>query len=112
MKKKKTYFKGLDANLQGHDGFQYEIGKTYSVATHDPWRWLHYTSHIETAIQYGRRIVEVKPVTGSCYYGADDICAQSIYIVRELDKEEILTHLELRHLKKKDVRFCMQKMGW
>lgn len=111
MKKKQTYFKGLDEHLRGLYDFQYQIGGVFTTNTDDDWHWLFFTTHIETAIKYGPRIVEVEPINLSCTrYGPDDLCAQSIRVLRELPTTEVLARLMLRPLTKKELRFCLKQL--
>lgn len=107
----KTYFKGLDDNYRGLNDFQYRVGEVFRVDADDPYRWLFFTTHIETAIRYGTRIVEIKPISlPYTLYGQDDLCAQAIRVVRELPLVEILVRLAQRPLRKKDVRFCLDQL--
>lgn len=110
MKKKRTYFKGLDDQLRGINDFQYQIGGVFTADTDDTWHWLFFTTQIEAAIKHGKRIVEVEPVSRVISYGADDLCAQSIRIVRELPMTEILARLTLRPLRKSETRFCLEQL--
>jgi hypothetical protein len=108
---KKVYFKGLDDEYRGYNGFQYRVGEAFSVDADDTWRWLFFTTHIETAIRHGPRIVEVEPISLPCtLYGQDDLCAKSIRIIRELPMTEVLARLALRRLCKKDVLFCLRQL--
>jgi hypothetical protein len=108
----RVYFKGLDENLRGLNGFQYRIGEIFNVDTDDTWRWLFFTSHIETAIKHGPRIVEVEPVSLPCtLYGNDNLCAKSIRICREIPVTEILARLAIRTLRKKDTYFCLRQLN-
>lgn len=109
--KKKSYFKGLDDNYKGLNGFQYKVGEIFRTDSDDTWQWLFFTTHIETAIRYGPRIVEVKPIGLPCtLFGQDDLCAKSILIIRELPTAEILARLAMRPLRKADVRFCLEQL--
>ena len=109
--KKKRYFKGLDDQYRGHNDFQYRVGEVFRVDDTDTWRWLFFTTHIETAIAYGPRIVEVEPVSIPCtLYGQDNLCAQSIRIIREIPTTEVLARLALRPLSKKDVLFFLEQL--
>lgn len=89
-----NYYKGLDENLCGMNGFQYEIGKEFTADTDDSWHWLHFAKKLTDAIRYGNRIVEVKPLTAVQRYGSyADMNARSIRIVRELPREEVVEKL-------------------
>ena len=110
--KKKIYLKGLGDNFRGLNDFQYKVGEVFRVDADDTWRWLFFTTHIETAIRYGKRIVEVEPITLPCtLFGQDALCAQSIRILRELPMTEILARLALRPLRKKEVQFCLKQLN-
>ena len=112
MRGKRNYYKGLDALGRGHGGYQYEIGKTYSVDTVDTWRWLYFTTRIETALQYGPMIVEVEPVSPVfTEFGAENLCAQSIRIAREIPLSEVLSIVSQQCRRKKTVRFCLKRLG-
>ena len=112
MNKAIMYFKGLDKNLKGYNGFQYKIGGTFSVDTDDPWEWLFFAIHIETAVFFGQRIVEIEPVNNIyTQFGQDNLCAKAIRIIREIPLIEILARLALRTLKKKEMRFYLDKLG-
>ena len=43
-----NYYKGLDENLCGMNGFQYEIGKEFTADTDDSWHWLHFAKSSPT----------------------------------------------------------------
>lgn len=89
-----NYYKGLDENLCGMNGFQYEIGKKFTADTDDSWHWLHFAKKLTDAIRYGNRIVEVEPLTAVQRYGSyADMNARSIRIVRELPREEVVEKL-------------------
>ncbi len=89
-----NYYKGLDENLCGMNGFQYEIGKEFTADTDDSWHWLHFAKKLTDAIRYGNRIVEVEPLTAVQRYGSyADMNARSIRIVRELPREEVVEKL-------------------
>ncbi len=89
-----NYYKGLDENLCGMNGFQYEIGKEFTADTDDSWHWLHFAKKLTDAIRYGNRIVEVKPLTAVQRYGSyADMNARSIRIVGELPREEVVEKL-------------------
>ena len=90
----KRYYKGLDDNLCGRNGFQYEIGKEFTADTDDSWHWLHFAKKVTDAIFYGHRVVEVEPVTAVQRYGSySDMNAKTIRIVRELTRDEIIDKL-------------------
>ena len=89
----KTYYKGLDENLCGRNGFQYEAGKAFTADTDDNWHWLHFTDKVVVAIGYGPRVVEVKPLTRATKFCYNSYNARTIFIVRELSREEILSRL-------------------
>ncbi len=89
----RTYYKGLDENLCGRNGFQYEVGRAFTADTDDNWHWLYFTDKVTTAIGYGLRIVEVKPLTRITKIGYYSCNARTILIVRELSREEILSRL-------------------
>lgn len=109
--KKKMYFKGLDDNFRGLNGFQYRVGEVFRIDNDDTWRWIFFTTHIETAIKYGPRIVEVEPVSLPCtLFGQDDLCAKSIRVIRELPTTEILARLTLRPLRKSEAKFCLEQL--
>ena len=110
MKKKRTYFKGLDDQLRGINDFQYQIGGVFTADTDDTWHWLFFTTHIETAIKYGPRIVEVEPVTRVISNGADDMCAKSIRVLRELTLTEVLARLTLRPHRKNEARLRLEQL--
>lgn len=89
-----NYYKGLDENLCGMNGFQYEIGKEFTADTDDSWHWLHFAKKLTDAIRYGNRIVEVEPLTAVQRYGSyADMNARSIRIVREPPREEVVEKL-------------------
>lgn len=91
---KRLYYKGLNDNLCGKNNFQYAIGEIFTAGTDDPWHWLYFTKKVTRAIPYGKRIVEVMPITAvRCFGGRDDRNARTIRIVRELFREEILEKL-------------------
>lgn len=90
----KRYYKGLDENLCGRNGFQYEIGKEFTAGTDDSWCWLHFAKKVTDAIRYGTRIVEVEPLTPVCRYGSyADMNAEKIRVIRELSRDEIIDRL-------------------
>jgi len=90
----KLYYKGLDENLQGRNGFQYAVGKEFTADTDDSWHWLHFAKKMTDAIRYGKRIVEIEPVTQIQRYGSyADMNARTIRIVREVPHEEIIAKL-------------------
>lgn len=92
--KTSKYYKGLDDNLRGRNGFQYEIGKEFTADTDDSWHWLHFARKVTDAIWYGKRVVEVEPVKPTQYYGNySDLNAKTIRIVRELSRDEIFEKL-------------------
>ena len=110
--RKKTYFKGLDASLQGLNDYQYEVGKTYTTDDPDDWHWLFFTEHIETAVRYGSTVVEVEPISKILTnFGKNDLRARSIRIVRIVPLEEVLARLMLRVRRKKDARFYLRKLN-
>ena len=88
------YYKGLDENLCGMNGFQYVVGQEYTADTDDSWHWLHFAKKVTDAIRYGNRIVEVEPVTAVQRYGSyADMNARTIRIVRELSRDEVVAKL-------------------
>ena len=87
-------YKGLDDNLCGMNGFQYEVGKEYTADTDDSWHWLHFAKKVTDAIRYGARIVEVEPVSAVQRYGSyADMNARTIRVVRELSHDEVIAKL-------------------
>lgn len=98
VKMKNLYYKGLDDNLCGRNGYQYEIGKDYTADTDDSWHWLHFAKKVSDAIRYGKRIVEIEPMTTVQKYGSyADMNAKTIRIVRELSRTEIINKLFEEH---------------
>ena len=95
IKMRKTgYYKGLDENLCGKNGFQYEIGEEFTADTDDDLHWLHFTKSVSNAIEYGPRVVEVKPITKIMKsLRSKDMNAKTIRIVRELSRQEIIENL-------------------
>lgn len=91
--KKKTYYKGLDENLCGLNGFQYEVGKEYNADTPDKFHWLHFAEKVSYAFRHGPRVVEAEPLTPANRYSSDDLNAERIRIVRELSRDEIMDTL-------------------
>jgi hypothetical protein len=90
----KKYYKGLDENMCGRNGFQYNVGGEFTANTDDNWCWLHFARKVTDAVQYGKRVVEVEPVTTAHRYGSDsNMNAKTIRIVRELSRDEILGKL-------------------
>lgn len=89
----KIYYKGLDENLCGLNGYQYEVGKEYSADTDDKFHWLHFAEKVSDAFPYGPRIVEVEPLTKVKRYSAADMSAERIRILRELSADEIIDRL-------------------
>lgn len=89
----KTYYKGLDENLCGLNGYPYEVGKEYSADTDNKFHWLHFAEKVSGAFPYGPRIVEVEPLTKVSRYNAADLNTKKIRIVRELSADEIIDRL-------------------
>lgn len=89
----KIYYKGLDENLCGLNGYQYEAGKEYSADTYDKFHWLHFAEKVSDAFPYGSRIVEVEPLTKANRYSAADMNAERVRILRELSGDEIIDRL-------------------
>ena len=89
----KIYYKGLDENLCGLNGYQYEVGKEYSADTYDKFHWLHFAEKVSDAFPYGSRIVEVEPLTKANRYSAADMNAERVRILRELSGDEIIDRL-------------------
>ena len=90
----RVYYKGLDENLCGKNGYPYAIGGEFTADTDDNWHWLHFAKKVSTAIRYGNRVVEVEPMTTVQRFGRyDDQNAKTIRIVRELPREELLQKL-------------------
>ena len=90
----RVYYKGLDENLCGKNGYPFAIGGEFTADTDDNWHWLHFAKKASTAIRYGKRVVEVEPVTTVQRFGPyDDLNARTIRVVRELPREELIARL-------------------
>ncbi len=90
----RVYYKGLDENLCGKNGYPFAIGGEFTANTDDNWHWLHFAKKASTAIRYGKRVVEVEPVTTVQRFGPyDDLNARTIRVVRELPREELIARL-------------------
>lgn len=104
------YYKAFDPNLCGWGGFQYEIGKEFTVEDpknpEDTWRWTSFSHSMECCIQNSHnlnirdaipRVCEVTPIgrthrfvewIGSHYRSY--YTAHRIKIGQELSREEIV----------------------
>lgn len=104
MSKKPTvFFKSFDKNLQGRNGFQYEIGKTFVPGTDDQWHWLHFSAYVAGTLIHNdadMRICEVKPLGQVNFYhctldgyNRGEYNTDQLMIVRELSRDEIFDRL-------------------
>lgn len=104
----KIFYKAVDENLCGRNGFQYKVGGIYTPVKEnldDDWLWLYFSDKISTTTQYGGahpRIFEVNPlgkvktwnIKGNVVMprGTDigyHYCTNKLEIIRELPKEEV-----------------------
>lgn len=104
------YYKSFDPSLCGWGGFQYEIGKEFTVEDlenpEDTWMWAHFSPSMECCIQNSHnlnigdgipRVCEVTPI-GRMYKFGEWIgshkrvyyTTHKIKIGQELSKEEIV----------------------
>lgn len=110
-------YKGMDKNMQGYGGFQYELGKTYTVD--DPSSVLicnygyHFSLNLEDMLSYtvlnnNNRFFKVKAIVREkdyeeygkmsfntfCVSKNDKLAAKEITIVEEVSDEEMLSYVK------------------
>ncbi len=94
------FIKAFNADLTGHGGFQYDVGKTCETDTDDSWRWFHYAASATQALrQYNApdtRFCEVEPLAASKGFRAldtDYYTTAKLRIVREINRDDMLQML-------------------
>ena len=110
-------YKGMDKNMQGYGGFQYELGKTYTVDDPSSVLVCNYGYHLSlslkdvlnyTVLNNDNRFFKVKAVVrekdykeyGKLYFNTfrvsenDKLAAKEITIVEEVSDEEMLPFIK------------------
>ena len=57
------YYKAVDDNMCGRNGFQYRIGEIATADTDDPRNWLYFSDYMSDVVSYGSIILEIEPVS-------------------------------------------------
>ena len=99
----RIFYKSMNENLQGRNGFQYKVGETFEPNEEnkdDCWNWLYFSDYLSSTIIHSGsniRICEVNPLGEvyrekarlNGYNKGYNYSTNKLYIKRELSKEEI-----------------------
>ena len=97
-KENKRFYKLVDHNMMGKNGYKYEVGKIFEVS-YDNGDELHFCDNIFSTFKYGNGehksiILEVEPLSDRCYCDEHhEYSCDKLKVIRILDDKEILCAL-------------------